>query len=50
MGRRSEEIVYPHLNDCKGDMKRVWYVEYSVLNKRTGEKLRPCIYEGKETH
>jgi DNA-binding transcriptional regulator YbjK len=46
MGRRSKEIVYPHLNDCKGDVRGVWYVEYSVLNKRTGEKLRPRIYEG----
>jgi len=38
MGRRSKEIIYPHLNDCKGDLEKGWYVEFSVLNKFTGEK------------
>ena len=46
MGRRSKEIIYPHLNDCNGDVKRKWYVEFSVLNKLTGEKIRHRIYEG----
>lgn len=46
MGRKAKEIVYPHLNDCKGDVKGKWYVEYSVLNKITGEKVRPRIYDG----
>ncbi len=36
MGRRPKEIVYPHLNDCKGDVTGKWYVEFSVLNKLTG--------------
>jgi hypothetical protein len=40
MGRRPKEIVYPHLNDCKGDVKGKWYVEFTVLNKLTGEKIR----------
>lgn len=46
MGRRPKEIVYPHLNDCKGDVTGKWYVEFSVLNKLTGEKIRQRIYEG----
>lgn len=50
MGRRAKEIIYPHLNDCKGDVNGVWYVEYSVLNKLTGEKPRPRIYEGFEKY
>jgi hypothetical protein len=48
MGRKAKEIAYPHLNDCQGDVKGKWYVEYSVLNKITGEKLRPRIYDGFE--
>jgi hypothetical protein len=46
MGRKAKEIVYPHLNDCRGNVESMWYVEYAVLNKQTGEKLRPRIYEG----
>ena len=50
MGRRSKEIIYPHLNDCNGDVKGIWYVELSVLNKLTGEKVRYRIYEGFEKY
>jgi site-specific recombinase XerD len=46
MGRKAKEIVYPHLNDCKGDVNGKWYVEYSVKNRLTGEKVRSRIYEG----
>ena len=46
MGRRSKEIIYPHLNNCNGDVNRKCYVEFSVLNKLTGEKIRHRIYEG----
>lgn len=46
MGRRAKEIVYPHLNDCKGDVTGKWYVEFSALNKLTGEKVRKRIYDG----
>lgn len=46
MGRKVKEIVYPHLNDCKGDVDGKWYVEYSVTNKLTREKVRTRIYEG----
>jgi len=48
MGRRAKEVIYPFLNDCKGDVGRRWYVELSVLNKLTGEKIRHRIYEGFE--
>lgn len=30
MGRTSKEIIYPHLNDCKGDVAGKWYVEFTV--------------------
>lgn len=46
MGKKVKEINYPHLNDRKGDVNRNWYVEFSVLNKLTGEKVRQRIYEG----
>lgn len=29
MARTKQLIVYPHLNDCKGDISKNWYVEYS---------------------
>lgn len=46
MGRKSKEIIYPHLNDCNGNADGKWYVEFSALNKITGEKVRQRIYEG----
>lgn len=48
MGRRAKEIVYPHLNNRNGDVNKRWYVEFSVLNKLTGEKVRQRIYDGFE--
>ncbi|MDR1369081.1 MAG: tyrosine-type recombinase/integrase [Dysgonamonadaceae bacterium] len=50
MGRRPKEIVYPHLNDCKGDVTGKWYVEFSVTSKVIGEKIRQRIYEGFDQH
>lgn len=29
MARKQTLIVYPHLNDCGGDLKKDWYVEWS---------------------
>jgi len=29
MPRTKQLIVYPHLNDCKGDISKNWYIEYS---------------------
>lgn len=29
MSRTKQLIVYPHLNDCKGDITKNWYIEYS---------------------
>jgi hypothetical protein len=46
MVRKAKEINYPHLYDCKGDVNGKWFVEFSVLNKLTGEKVRTRIYEG----
>ena len=31
MARRESIIIFPHLNDCKGDLTKDWYVEYKYL-------------------
>jgi integrase len=49
MARKKKSIVWPHLNDCKGDVASKWYVEYSVTNPVTGEKVRTRVYEGFES-
>lgn len=46
MGRRRKEITLPHLNDCKGDMAKNWYVEFTLTHPITGEKIHKRIYEG----
>ena len=35
----------PHLNDCRGDIKKQWYVEYSIRNPKTGKMERVKIYD-----
>jgi hypothetical protein len=49
MARRTKEIVWPHLNDCRGDVGKKWYVEFSVTHSTTGEKVRTRIYDGFES-
>ena len=46
MARKKEMIIMPHLVDQGGDMKKKWYVEYSVRNSRTGEMKRFREYSG----
>ena len=40
MARKQKEIVMPHLNDCCGDLKKQWFVEYSIRNPKTGKMER----------
>jgi hypothetical protein len=46
MARRPKEMIWPHLNDCGGDMKQFWYVEYSFRNSVTGKMERFRHYDG----
>ena len=46
MARKSKEIIWPHLNNCNGDMAKDWYVEYTIQNPATGKKERNRIYDG----
>jgi integrase len=46
MARRRKEVVMPHLNNCGGDMKKNWYVEYSIRNPQSGEMERIRHYDG----
>jgi hypothetical protein len=43
---KQKKIGWPHLNDCGGDVIKKWYVEFSVTNVTTGEKVRTRIYDG----
>jgi hypothetical protein len=40
MARRRKEVVMPHLNNCGRDIKKNWYVEYSIKNPQSGEMER----------
>jgi integrase len=46
MGRRKKEITWPHVNNCKGNMKKQWYVEFVLTHPISGEKIQKRIYEG----
>ncbi|MDH6355494.1 integrase [Dysgonomonas sp. PH5-45] len=46
MGRRKIKFSFPRLNDCKGDMSKDWYVEYSYRDERTGILERFRKYDG----
>ena len=43
---RIKLITLPQLNDCGGDMKKSWFVFYSVKNPRTGHMDRFKTYKG----
>ncbi|MDR2001729.1 MAG: site-specific integrase [Prevotella sp.] len=45
MGRRRVLYVLPRLNDCGGDLKKTWYVEYAFRNDNTGKLERFRIYK-----
>jgi integrase len=46
MARRQKEIIMPHLNDCGGDLKKKWHVEYSIGNPQSGKMERIRTYDG----
>lgn len=46
MGRKSLQISYAHLNDCKGDISKKWYVEYSYRLPDNEKKHVYRIYDG----
>ncbi|MDR1221877.1 MAG: hypothetical protein LBL07_03235, partial [Tannerella sp.] len=46
MARRKKELVMPHLNNCGGDLSKMWYVEYSIRNPQSGEMERVRHYDG----
>lgn len=45
MGRRKVKFVLPKLNNCGGDMKKEWYVEYSYRDERIDKLERFRVYE-----
>jgi integrase len=46
MGRRKQEIIWPHLCDGGGKLEATWYVEYSIRNPVTGKMERLRHYDG----
>ena len=47
MGRKSLLMSFAHLNDCKGDLSKNWYVEYSFrLPDKPSKKYVRRIYDG----
>lgn len=45
MGRRKKEITWPHVNNCKGNLEKQWYVEFVLTHPVSGEKITKRIYE-----
>ena len=45
MGRRKKEITWPHVNNCKGNLEKQWYVEFVLTHPISGEKIPKRIYE-----
>ena len=47
MGRKALLMTFPHLNDCKGDLSKNWYVEYSFrLPNHPEQKYVRRVYDG----
>jgi integrase len=46
MGRKQTLIVYPHLNDCGGNMDKDWYVEYKYRLPGNPKQVIERIYKG----
>lgn len=46
MSRTKNLINYPHLNDCKGDISKKWYVEFSFRLPARTEEYRFRVYDG----
>lgn len=46
MGRKTLLVSYPHLNDCKGDLSKKWYVEYAYRLPGETDKHVFRVYDG----
>lgn len=46
MARKKSLIILPKLKDCGGDLKKKWYVEYSLRDPQSGELKRFRHYNG----
>lgn len=46
MGRKQTLIIYPHLNDCGGDLSKDWYVEYKYRVPGNNKLISERIYKG----
>lgn len=46
MGRKQTIIIFPHLNDCKGDLKKQWYVEWKWRIPGEPDMRKERAYEG----
>jgi len=46
MGRKQTIIIYPHLNDCKGDLQKQWYVEWKWRIPGEVDMRKERAYEG----
>lgn len=45
MGRKQTLIIYPHLNDCKGDITKAWYIEYKYRVPGEPDIIKERIYK-----
>ncbi|MEG1587347.1 MAG: site-specific integrase [Bacteroidales bacterium] len=48
MTRRKSIVILPSLRDCKGDMTKQWFVEYSIRNPKTDKMERKRHYINKD--
>lgn len=46
MGRKQTIIIFPHLNDCKGDLSKQWYVEWKWRIPGELNMRKERAYEG----
>lgn len=49
MGRKQTLIVYPHLNNCGGDLSKDWYVEFKYRVPGNPKLISERIYKGLQT-
>ena len=46
MGRKQTLIIYPHLNNCGGDLTKDWYVEMKYRVPGNNNLISERIYKG----
>ena len=45
MPRKQTIIIFPHLNDCGGDLGKQWYVEYQYRIPGEAKARKERIYK-----